>query len=197
MWGLGRSRELRDYLKLNVMMRLVAVSIGLSSIVVTSGCSGNNSTPLLGIGKQAAAVPTPTMVVSVKMQKSKSEEQIEFTKVNVTELWEPLCKLAVALTQDHKANRFRLAWWLGFGSSNTSATVLYNRKDRTLIYYCHGWDATDKPPKIKDHYLYVGVTDNILDRLAKSMYLDPRGSSTSAAGFDQLPKYGCKRYKLR
>jgi hypothetical protein len=142
------------------------------------------------------AVPTPTMVASVKMKIVKGENQIEFIKLDVTRLWEPLVNLSAALKQDRKSKRFRVAWWIGVGSLNSSSTVLYNRQKKTLVYYCRGGYGVDIPTKIEDHYLYTGVTDNVIDKLSKSMFINPRGASTSAAGFDQLPSYGCKQYKL-
>lgn len=134
--------------------------------------------------------------------------------------YEPLDFLAGSLAHHPKTRFFRVTWVLIVGSLSSTITALYDRRGRTVRYYCcGGHNAAGNPADIiYAHYLFTGVSEQIIrqasvfeqsreqgkaSRYGRGPYPDavrqsPTYSEAGTAGnyYDSLLTFGSHRRKL-
>lgn len=78
--------------------------------------------------------------------------------------YEPLDSLSGSLARYPGSRFFRVTWVLIVGSLSSTITALYDRRGRTVRYYCcGGHNAAGNPADIiYAHYLYTGVTEQVI-----------------------------------
>jgi len=106
---------------------------------------------------------------------------------------EAMQKLVAALHQYPEARLFRVNWTLAIGGWGSVATALYDRRKQRVQFYCTGGEQFGV--SLHEHYLYTGVTDSILSRVAEKFTITAGGSSDGF--FDELPLFGCKLHVYR
>lgn len=112
---------------------------------------------------------------------------------------QPYEALVSALLRDKKSQLFRISWDSNASNSRNGMTALYNRRRRTLKYYSVDHSLIDdeigKYRHTREHTLYRGVIDSILQRLAFKNRKATQSDNSSF--FAQLPQFGCQKRRLR
>lgn len=111
----------------------------------------------------------------------------------------PVQKLSDALKKDKKSVQFRVSWSDFSSMDSSKATVLYDRKAHSLKTYVSSSqrisDAPEKYESKQESYLYRGVNDEMIHRLA----FKNRNTTQYSGGevfFSQLAQLGAKRKRL-
>ena len=120
----------------------------------------------------------------------------------------PLQNLYSIIRFHPRSRFFRLNWAFIIGSESADVTAIYDRRKKTVGYYCvGGHNAAGNPAQIVyAHYLYSDVTDTRI-RLASNHPVGPFPNAiqqapvyamagTAAVFFDDLLIVGCHRRKL-
>jgi len=134
--------------------------------------------------------------------------------------YEPLDFLAGSLAHHPRSHLFRVTWVLIVGSLSSTITALYDRRGKTVRYYCCGGHnaAGDPADIVYAHYLYTGVTEQVIrqasafeqsreqgtaSRYGRGPYPDairksPKYPKAGTAGnyYDALLTFGSHRRKL-
>lgn len=134
--------------------------------------------------------------------------------------YEPLDFLAGSLAHHPRSRFFRVTWVLIAGSLSSTITAFYDRRGRTVRYYCcGGHNAAGNPADIiHAYYLFTGVSEQIIrqacafersrdqgtaSRYGRGPYPDavrqsPTYSKAGTAGnyYDALLTFGGHRRKL-
>lgn len=107
----------------------------------------------------------------------------------------PLRTLANALNTNKRGQVFKVKWVSATPSSSSSASAIYNRKARTLIFYAKsdafgmGYEGF-KP--VYEHWRLKRVTDAMIIKLARK---HPRDDSDPGDSyFSNLTQLGAKKY---
>jgi hypothetical protein len=147
--------------------------------------------------------------------KSASVKDIQVVQVNLGNEAdgsgdEPLKALSAALAQNSRSRFFRVTWDCIVGSLSATVTALYDRRRKTISYYCWGGHNMGGNPAEIDyaHYLYTGVTDNRICQASLFLRIQAPypnavrsaptyfNSGTAGSYYDALLTFGCHRRKL-
>ena len=98
--------------------------------------------------------------------RAKSAQVVQVDLGNEAGGWgyEPLDFLSGSLAHHPQSRFFRVTWNLIVGSLSSTITALYDKRRRIVRYYCcGGHNAAGNPADIiHAHYLYTGVTEQVL-----------------------------------
>lgn len=122
-------------------------------------------------------------------------KQGELISLRVNASWDvpgyALHSFVAVLKTYPRARRVRMFYSLQLPMNNANTTVLYDRHQHNLAFFSQG---DGDMGAYRDHVLFIGVTEAVFVKIADAHRED--NNETPWGGFDDLPKYGCRRHDL-